>query len=44
MVIPLGRLGKAKDSLGLIELLVSDHSMYATGEVYTLTGGISVRI
>lgn len=44
MVIPLERLGNAKDSLGLIELLVSDNSMYSTGEVFTLTGGISVRI
>jgi NAD(P)-dependent dehydrogenase (short-subunit alcohol dehydrogenase family) len=43
-VIPLGRLGKVDDALGFIEFLVSDQSTYSTGEVYTLTGGISVRI
>lgn len=41
--IPVGRIGKFGDLMGLLLLLVSDASQFLTGQIYLIDGGISAR-
>ena len=39
----LGRIGEPEDVANLVSFLASDRSGYVTGEVYTVSGGVSAR-
>ncbi|WP_419917261.1 SDR family NAD(P)-dependent oxidoreductase [Candidatus Poriferisodalis sp.] len=39
----LGRIGRPDDVAAMVSLLVSDESSYITGEVFTVSGGVSAR-
>jgi 3-oxoacyl-[acyl-carrier protein] reductase len=40
--IPLGRIGKVEDLLGIARLLASDESSYITGQVFVVDGGMAI--
>jgi 3-oxoacyl-[acyl-carrier protein] reductase len=39
----LGRIGRPADVAGMVSFLASDESGYVTGEVFTVSGGVSAR-
>jgi len=39
---PMGRLGSVDDVVGLIMFLASDESLFATGNVYPIDGGMTI--
>ncbi len=39
----LGRIGQPDDVASMVSLLASDESSYVTGEVFTVSGGVSAR-
>ena len=41
--IPLGRIGRPEDLLGVVLLLVSDEGNYITGETICISGGLTMR-
>ena len=41
---PLGLIGQAEDIASLAEWLLSDHARFATGQTYTVDGGISTIV
>ena len=41
--IPVGRIGRFQDMMGLVLLLASDASKFITGQILLLDGGISAR-
>lgn len=41
--VPLGRLGRAADVVGLTILLASDEAGYITGQVYAIDGGFTMQ-
>ena len=42
--IPLGRLGKPEDIVGMATYLASDASAYATGATYVVNGGLLTSV
>lgn len=41
--VPLGRLGRAEDVVGLTVFLASDEARYITGQVYAVDGGFTMQ-
>ena len=41
--VPLGRLGRAADVVGLTVFLASDEAGYVTGQVYAVDGGFTMQ-
>lgn len=41
--VPLGRLGEAKEVVGLAVFLASDEASYVTGQVYAVDGGFTMQ-
>jgi 2-keto-3-deoxy-L-fuconate dehydrogenase len=39
---PMGRLGTVEDMMGIIVFLASDESLFATGNVYSVDGGMTI--
>jgi len=39
---PMGRLGSVEDMVGIIVFLASDESLFATGNVYSIDGGMTI--
>jgi 2-keto-3-deoxy-L-fuconate dehydrogenase len=39
---PMGRLGTVEDVVGVIVFLASDESLFATGNVYSIDGGMTI--
>jgi 2-keto-3-deoxy-L-fuconate dehydrogenase len=39
---PMGRLGTVEDMVGIIVFLASDESLFATGNVYAIDGGMTI--
>ena len=39
---PMGRLGTVDDITGIIVFLASDESLFATGNVYSIDGGMTI--
>ncbi len=39
---PMGRLGSVEDIVGIIVFLASDESLFATGNVYAIDGGMTI--
>ena len=40
--IPLGRLGQPEDVAGAVAYLVSDEASYVTGQVLSVSGGLTM--
>ena len=41
--VPLGRLGRPEDVVGLVVFLASDEAAYITGQVYAVDGGFTMQ-
>lgn len=41
--VPLGRLGRPEDVVGLVVFLASDEARYITGQVYAVDGGFTMQ-
>ena len=39
---PMGRLGSVEDITGILVFLASDESMFATGNMYSIDGGMTI--
>jgi 2-keto-3-deoxy-L-fuconate dehydrogenase len=39
---PMGRLGTVDDIMGILVYLASDESLFATGNVYSIDGGMTI--
>jgi 2-keto-3-deoxy-L-fuconate dehydrogenase len=39
---PMGRLGSVEDMMGIIVFLASDESLFATGNTYSIDGGMTI--
>jgi 2-keto-3-deoxy-L-fuconate dehydrogenase len=39
---PMGRLGTVDDMVGIILFLASDESKFATGNIYSVDGGMTI--
>ena len=39
---PMGRLGSVDDMMGIIVFLASDESLFATGNTYSIDGGMTI--
>ena len=40
--VPAGRLGTVDDMMGILVFLASDESLFATGNVYPVDGGMTI--
>jgi 2-keto-3-deoxy-L-fuconate dehydrogenase len=38
----MGRLGSVEDMMGIIVFLASDESLFATGNTYSIDGGMTI--
>ena len=39
---PMGRLGSVEDITGILVFLASDESLFATGNIYSIDGGMTI--
>jgi 2-keto-3-deoxy-L-fuconate dehydrogenase len=39
---PMGRLGTVDDIMGILVFLASDESLFATGNAYSIDGGMTI--
>jgi NAD(P)-dependent dehydrogenase (short-subunit alcohol dehydrogenase family) len=42
--VPLGRMARTSDIVGIVEFLISDRSSYITGQCIPVDGGISITV